>query len=174
MELVVSMTADERNARIRGYFENECMSILEAKGHDYAGDADCLANLRRFGLFGIIVRLSDKFSRIETLAKAGFDRAKVKDESIRDTLRDIVNYSLLAMIFLDEDEKAKPMDTARKPVGLRERLTNSGAYVFDARVSAISRNMSADTMELMTNAREIGKNFADHEPVTVALFPRKK
>lgn len=99
------MTADERNARIRGYFENECMAILEKKGHDYAGDADCLANLRRFGLFGIIVRLSDKFSRIENLAKAGFAAAKVKDESIRDTLRDIVNYSLLAMIFLDENER---------------------------------------------------------------------
>lgn len=96
------MTAAERDALIRGYFENECMGILQAKGHDYAGNLDCLANLRRFGLFGIIVRLSDKFSRIEQYAKAG--ELHVADESVRDTLRDIVNYCLLGMIFLDEKD----------------------------------------------------------------------
>jgi hypothetical protein len=75
------------------------MKLLRAKGHDYAGEQDALGNLRRFGLFGILVRLSDKFSRLEHFAKSG--DIKVKDESIRDTLRDIRNYSFLAQIFLE-------------------------------------------------------------------------
>jgi hypothetical protein len=93
------MTARERDKLIRGYFEKECMAIMSAKGHDYAGRVDCLGNLRRFGLLGIIVRLSDKFSRIEQFAKSR--ELRVKDESVKDTLRDIVNYCLLGMIFAD-------------------------------------------------------------------------
>jgi len=95
------MTAAERDERIRAYFDAD-MALLAAKGNDYAGDADALANLRRFGLFGIIVRLSDKFSRLETLAKAGFNTARVTDESLTDTLRDIRNYAFLAQIFLED------------------------------------------------------------------------
>ncbi|MCK9597998.1 MAG: DUF1599 domain-containing protein [Sphaerochaeta sp.] len=101
------MTADERNARIRGYFENECMALLEKKGHDYAGNADCLKNLRRHGLRGIVVRLGDKYERIDTLTWGG-DGPAVKGESIRDTLIDLVNYSLLAMIFLDDEGAKRP------------------------------------------------------------------
>ncbi len=92
------MTPAKRDELIRAYFDED-MALLQAKGNDYAGNDDCLANLKRFGLFGILVRLSDKFSRLETLAKAGFDKAQVKDESIVDTLRDIRNYAFLAQIF---------------------------------------------------------------------------
>jgi len=92
------MTPAERDALIQSYFDED-MKLLRAKGHDYSGEADALGNLRRFGLFGILVRLSDKFSRLEQFAKSG--DIKVKDESIKDTLRDIRNYSFLAQIFLD-------------------------------------------------------------------------
>lgn len=96
------MTAQERDDLIRSYFEEDA-ELLRAKGHDYAGTEDALGNLRRFGLYGIIVRLSDKFSRIEQFAKSGDIR--VKDEAIKDTLRDIRNYSFLAQIFLDGHDK---------------------------------------------------------------------
>jgi len=92
------MTPAERDAIIEAFFAED-MALLKAKGHDYAGKRDALGNLRRFGLYGIIVRLSDKFSRLEQFAKSG--DLKVKDESIRDTLRDIRNYASLAQIFLD-------------------------------------------------------------------------
>jgi hypothetical protein len=91
--------ATERDEKIRAIFEAD-MDLLKAKGHDYAGDADCLANLRRFGFFGIMVRMSDKFSRLETLTREGLDKAQVKDESVRDTLRDVRNYAFLAELFL--------------------------------------------------------------------------
>lgn len=96
------MNAADRDALIRAYFDED-MALLQAKGHDYSGEQDALGNLRRFGLYGIIVRLSDKFSRLEQFAKGG--ELKVKDESIRDTLRDIRNYAFLAQIFLDGEDK---------------------------------------------------------------------
>jgi len=96
------MIPAERDALIQSYFDED-MKLLKAKGHDYAGDEDALGNLRRFGLLGIIVRLSDKFSRIEQFAKSG--AISVKGESIADTLRDIRNYAFLAQIFLEGREK---------------------------------------------------------------------
>jgi hypothetical protein len=101
------MKPSERDDLIRRYFEQD-MELLKAKGHDYAGTDDCLANLKRFGLYGIIVRLSDKFSRLESLAKVGFDKAEVKSESIIDTLRDIRNYAFLAQIFAEGRDNPFP------------------------------------------------------------------
>ena len=92
------MKPAERDALIQSYFAED-LELLRAKGHDYAGQEDALGNLRRFGLLGIIVRLSDKFSRIEQFAKSG--DISVKGESIADTLRDIRNYSFLAQIFFE-------------------------------------------------------------------------
>lgn len=96
------MRAPERNDLIRKYFEED-MALLMAKGHDYAGDGDCLYNLKRFGAQGIVVRLSDKFSRLETLTKAQAlgASAMVATESLIDTLRDIRNYSFLLQVFLE-------------------------------------------------------------------------
>ena len=96
------MKPEERDALIQSYFAED-MELLRSKGHDYSGEADALGNLRRFGLLGIIVRLSDKFSRIEQFAKSG--AINVKGESIADTLRDIRNYAFLAQIFLQGREK---------------------------------------------------------------------
>lgn len=106
------MRPTQRNDLIRSYFEQD-MALLIAKGHDYAGNEDCLANLKRFGELGIVVRLSDKFSRLESLTKAalsGGARA-VTDESMIDTLRDIRNYSFLLQIFLEgkADESQVPL-----------------------------------------------------------------
>jgi hypothetical protein len=88
----------ERNDLIRSYFEAD-MALLKAKGHDYAGNEDCLANLKRFGSYGIVVRLSDKFSRLETLTKQG--QMAVTSESLIDTVRDMRNYLYLLQIFLE-------------------------------------------------------------------------
>ena len=96
------MKPSDRDELIRAYFEAD-MALLRAKGHDYAGTEDCLGNLRRFGLVGIIVRMSDKFSRLEQFAKSG--SLEVKDEGAKDTLMDIRNYSFLAQIFLEGKDK---------------------------------------------------------------------
>jgi hypothetical protein len=82
----------------------EIEALHEAKNHDYSTDADPLSNLRRSEAFGVpafkgvLVRLSDKWSRIEQLA-AG---KTPKNESLRDSLIDNAVYSLLAILLLEE------------------------------------------------------------------------
>jgi len=76
------------------------------KNHDYAGTDDPLKNLRsstRLGLepfMGVLVRLQDKWSRLESYAKQG--NLLVKGEGVEDTLMDNAVYSLLAIILLQE------------------------------------------------------------------------
>ena len=113
------MNADERNAKIESYFRED-MELLKDKGHDYSGDQDSLGNLRRFGLYGIIVRLSDKFSRLEQYAKSG--ELKVKDEGVIDTLRDIRNYAFLAQIFAEMDAIDATIRVNRRNFGIDDYL----------------------------------------------------
>lgn len=95
------MNASRRDTLIEEMFRAD-LELLSRKGHDYSGDGDCMGNLRRFGGFGIVVRLSDKFSRLEALTKV--NNPKVLDESLIDTLRDIRNYCYLLQIFLENKE----------------------------------------------------------------------
>ncbi len=81
------------------------------KNHDYAGTADPLKNLlacKRIGLdpfTGVVVRLQDKWSRLEEFMKS--KELLVKDESVIDTLMDNAVYSLLAIILYKETKSAK-------------------------------------------------------------------
>jgi len=86
---------------------------MERKNHDYAGQTrevvDPFANFRvceALGLcsaeVGVLVRLSDKLSRLATFATAG--NLKVEDEAIQDTFLDVINYTvLLAGIVKDRE-----------------------------------------------------------------------
>lgn len=82
--------------------------LHNAKNNDYATETDPLSNFRRCEAFGvpavkgILVRMSDKWSRIEQLAGG----KQPKNESLRDSLIDNAVYSLLAVVALDESEKA--------------------------------------------------------------------
>lgn len=81
------------------------------KNHDYAGTSDPLKNLRactRLDLepfMGVMVRLQDKWSRLEEFVKSG--KLMVKGESVKDTLMDNAVYSVLAIILYEEQEKEK-------------------------------------------------------------------
>jgi len=95
----------------------ECIDLMRKKNHDYAGPQDFFKNLtycEKLGICstqqGMLVRMSDKMSRLSTLIGSG-EAAQVKDESIDDTLRDMVNYSLLMLTYrkhLRMGEPAKP------------------------------------------------------------------
>jgi len=77
------------------------------KNHDYAGGSDPLKNLRaceRLELrpfLGVMVRLQDKWSRLEEFIKSG--QLLVKSESVIDTLIDNAVYSVLAIILYEEE-----------------------------------------------------------------------
>ena len=81
------------------------------KNHDYAGTSDPLKNLRaceRLELepfMGVMVRLQDKWSRLEEFVKSG--KLMVKGESVIDTLLDNAVYSVLAIILYEEQQKEK-------------------------------------------------------------------
>lgn len=72
--------------------------LASRKNHDYAGNGDPFFNFRRFGVQGFIVRMGDKFARLETLATHGY--LAVIEESYQDTLIDIANYAALLAAFL--------------------------------------------------------------------------
>jgi hypothetical protein len=69
--------------------------MLIKKHHDYGSE-----NLKKHGVYGVIVRLDDKLTRVENLNKNN-GKGEVTDESIRDTFGDIAGYSIMTMVMLD-------------------------------------------------------------------------
>lgn len=55
---------------------------------------------------GVLVRLSDKYSRIKSLSTRERNEGEFVDESIEDTLIDLANYALIAIILLKERKAA--------------------------------------------------------------------
>lgn len=83
--------------------------IHAAKNQDY-GAGDPLGNFKAsadgLGISpfkGVLVRMSDKWSRIQSIVKRGTHM--VKDETIEDTLLDLAVYSILAIVIKRETEK---------------------------------------------------------------------
>lgn len=74
---------------------NSMIQTYQAKNQDYGNSFE--KSLYKFGLVASIIRLSDKMNRIESLSQT---KAKVKDESIEDTLLDLANYAIMTVIWL--------------------------------------------------------------------------
>jgi hypothetical protein len=63
-----------------------------------------------YGMIMPCIRLEDKLQRLKSLVKQG-DKANVDDESIRDTLIDLANYSVMTVMELDrEANKSKEIE----------------------------------------------------------------
>lgn len=88
----------DKSKRLENIFK-ESLDTYKAKNADY-GDSFS-KSYQEFGLTAPIVRMSDKLERLKTLSKAD---AKVKDESIIDTLKDLGNYAFMTVLELDEQE----------------------------------------------------------------------
>lgn len=105
------MTSEEFVAKFET-LTKEMIEKMKAKNNDYAGKRDPLKNLRRHGTYGIIVRLDDKLSRLDSfLNPAEGVKQMVKDESIRDTFMDAATYNLLGIIM----REAERPETAPTP-----------------------------------------------------------
>jgi hypothetical protein len=102
-----------------GFYEllEQMADLHSRKNHDYAGESDPLKNLRaceRLNLkpfLGVLVRLQDKWSRLEEFVKSG--QLMVKNESVIDTLMDNAVYSLLAIILYQEQLDKESNDVGR-------------------------------------------------------------
>ncbi|MGI9555466.1 MAG: nucleotide modification associated domain-containing protein [Cyanophyceae cyanobacterium] len=79
--------------------QREAFELFKKKNEDY-GDA-----FATFGPVGVIVRMGDKINRLTSVSKNGVNL--VDNESLRDTLIDLHNYSAMAIMLLDEDNKSE-------------------------------------------------------------------
>jgi hypothetical protein len=79
------------------------IELVIRKNHDYGGAWS------RYGIFTPLIRINDKILRVKTLSSG--EQALVADEKIEDTLKDIIGYALLALLYL---EKNPIMDEVEK------------------------------------------------------------
>ena len=74
--------------------QNKALELFTKKNKDYG---DAFAN---FGPIWVIVRMGDKINRLSSVTKNKI--SLVQNESIRDTLIDLHNYSAMAIMLMDE------------------------------------------------------------------------
>ncbi len=90
---------------------NELTALFERKNHDY-GDS-FRQTFAEEGWPMVRIRLSDKLHRFKALTRG--DSQQVQDESLRDTLMDLANYAILAMMEMDRRERDESgSDTLRR------------------------------------------------------------
>lgn len=87
---------------------NEMLDLYEIKNKNY-GDSFS-KQFQEYGLTSVCIRLEDKLNRLKSLnkqileAKNGIADINVDDESIKDTLIDLANYSVLAIMEISKGE----------------------------------------------------------------------
>ena len=74
--------------------QEEGFELFKKKNKDY-GDA-----FAEYGTIGVMMRMKDKLSRYMSITRTNI--SLVDDESLRDTLIDLDNYSAMAIMLLDE------------------------------------------------------------------------
>lgn len=79
----------------------EMLGLYKIKNKNYGNSFS--KQFEEYGLTSVCIRLEDKLNRLKSLNKQGKE-ANVDDEGIRDTLIDLANYSVLAMIEIDKGE----------------------------------------------------------------------
>lgn len=84
----------------------EARTLMKAKNADYAAISDPFRNFRLFGELGILVRLSDKLARLRSFLENG--KLEVTNESVRDTILDLINYAVLFHGYIVDAESRQP------------------------------------------------------------------
>lgn len=91
-----------------GELLDKLRDITARKNADYSQEEDALNNFKMVEQLhitststGMLVRITDKFARTINLLKK---EAKVKDESILDTLLDFANYCLILAVYKQSGE----------------------------------------------------------------------
>lgn len=94
-------TARDRLLRVVEELSKDGPRLLKRKNADYSTEADPYRNFRMFGPLGVLVRMSDKISRLQTFLENR--KLEVSEESVRDTCLDIQNYAALFYAYALED-----------------------------------------------------------------------
>lgn len=88
-EILPPVNRVDQMAKIQG----EAIDLFARKNADY-GDA-----FAEYGAIGVLVRIEDKLKRLMSISNRSI--VLVNDETIRDTLIDLHNYSAMAIMLLD-------------------------------------------------------------------------
>jgi hypothetical protein len=119
-------------------------ALMRKKNADYAGEKsqDPFANFTRcehMGISsteaGILTRMCDKLSRLSSFVEAG--ELSVKEESIRDTCLDMINYSILFYAYLVSSGKISvPVNRAAvfkncRDISCNKNSNNSSIFLRD-------------------------------------------
>lgn len=104
---------------------DELLQTFVDKNADYGNSFE--SSLEEYGLIAALIRMDDKMGRLRTLIKS---EAKVKDESISDTLRDLSNYALMASVWLDHKDEEEDNCTSSERVKdlLNKPMPSLGFY----------------------------------------------
>lgn len=95
--------------KMHGEMCKTALELMKKKNADYAGSGgnNPFANFTRSEALGIctteqsfLVRMTDKMSRLSSFAAKG--KLDVEDESVYDTLIDLINYSVLLAAYLKQ------------------------------------------------------------------------
>lgn len=99
------MNLKNRRKKATDFF-NECLNVLSNKGHDYSKEEDAYSNFKKIAnMLDLPVKkvfnffLACKVARLVEL----IDK-EPNNESVRDTLVDLANYSCLRAVYEEEDE----------------------------------------------------------------------
>jgi hypothetical protein len=76
--------------------QTTALELFTRKNKDY-GDA-----FAEFGTIGVLMRIEDKLKRIMSITNNKI--ILVNDETLKDTLLDLHNYSAMALMLMDDDE----------------------------------------------------------------------
>ena len=98
MEEIINAAEENSKASVNKFknITEEMLHTYIRKNHDYGDSFN--KSLDKFGILASVVRMNDKMERIESLMSK---EALVKDESIKDTLLDLANYSIMTIVWMN-------------------------------------------------------------------------
>ena len=91
-DLCIPEEMSEKTVQHKDIYESILNEYI-SKNMDYGNSFNKIYN--EFGLESTAIRLSDKINRLVSLCQ---QEQRVEDESIDDTLRDIINYSIMTLM----------------------------------------------------------------------------
>ena len=80
----------------------EMVDLCRRKNKDYGCSVS--ETYKQYGMVSFLVRMQDKINRVRSLIVN--KKQEVSDEKIRDSLIDLANYSILAVIELEKEESS--------------------------------------------------------------------
>lgn len=89
------------------------LELHAKKNKDYGKSFD--ESLDQFGLTSYVIRAQDKLRRVDTLSRAMDTKPLVEDESVRDSLLDLANYSIMAAMWLELQKKTDDISKEFEP-----------------------------------------------------------